>query len=111
MRKHKVLCLTSHENTVTRKDEYTAAMKHEAKNVIADMNFQLFYSVSENDIGLNLMTHKPNGKDGHFLLIATPKFDMKEEDIVGKGVIFVFDSSGSMSSDMIKQACNASHPI
>lgn len=97
----------SHDISVTRKDEYTVEVKYEAKNVTPDMNFQLFYSVSEDDIGLNLMTHKPEGKDGYFLLIATPKLDIKQEDIVGKDVIFVFDRSGSMSGEKIKQARGA----
>ena len=97
----------SHDISVSRKDEYTVVVKHEATNVTPDMNFQLFYSVSEDDIGLNLMTHKPEGKDGYFLLIATPKLDIKPEDIVGKDVILVFDRSGSMSGEKIKQARGA----
>jgi Ca-activated chloride channel homolog len=97
----------THDISVSRTDDCTVAVKYEETNTTPDMNFQLYYSVSEDDIGLNLMAYKEKDKDGYFLLMATPKFDVKQEDIVGKSVVFVFDHSGSMAGEKIKQARGA----
>jgi Ca-activated chloride channel homolog len=60
-------------------------------------DFQLFYTVSKEDFGLTLLTHREPGKDGYFLLMVAPKDDWSNEEYVAKDVVFVIDTSGSMS--------------
>jgi len=97
----------THEITVKRIDENTVEVSYSDTNVRPLMNFELYYTVSEDDIGLNLMTYKNKGEDGYFMVMATPKLDLKEEDIVAKDIVFVFDHSGSMSGEKIRQARGA----
>jgi len=56
------------EISLSRSGEYAAVAGWEAKNVRPDRDFALYYSVSADDIGLNLLTFKPTtGEDGFFV--------------------------------------------
>ena len=96
-----------HDIQVKRIDDYNVEVRYDAANVRPEMNFELFYSVSEDDVGLNLMTYKEKDKDGYFMVMATPKFNFKNDEIVGKNIIFAFDRSGSMAGEKIRQARGA----
>src|ERR1700754_4416106 len=60
-------------------------------------DFQLFYTISKQDFGLTLLTNREPGKDGYFLLMISPKDDWSEQEYSAKDVVFVVDTSGSMS--------------
>ena len=62
-------------------------------------DFQLFYTVSREDFGLSLMTHREPGKDGYYLLMLSPKDDWTEQEYTAKDIVFVLDTSGSMAED------------
>ncbi len=94
----------THDIQVKRIDDYNVEVNYSASNIRPEMNFELFYSVSEDDVGLSLVTYKEKEKDGYFMVMATPKFNFKDEEIVGKNIVFVFDRSGSMAGDKIRQA-------
>jgi len=62
-------------------------------------DFQLFYTISKEDFGLTLLTHREPGKQGYFLLMISPKDDWSEQEYSAKDVVFVVDTSGSMAEE------------
>lgn len=62
-------------------------------------DFQLFYTLSKEDFGLTLLTHREAGKQGYFLLMISPKEDWSEQEYSAKDVVFVVDTSGSMAEE------------
>ncbi len=61
--------------------------------------FTLYYATGrERGIGMNLLTHRPEGEDGYFLLTITPGWRTRRTRLP-KNIIFVLDTSGSMQED------------
>jgi Ca-activated chloride channel homolog len=87
----------THEVEVSRKGERQAAVSFEAKAGQEPRDFQLFYTLSESDFGLSLLTYREPGKDGYFLLTISPKAEAAEREYAAKDVVFVLDTSGSMA--------------
>ncbi len=88
----------SHEIDVKRDGERKARLSFESRSV-AQSDFQLFYTLSDQDFGLSLLTYREPGKDGYFLLLVSPKAELDEREVSAKDVIFVLDTSGSMSEE------------
>ncbi|MBS1786823.1 MAG: VWA domain-containing protein [Acidobacteria bacterium] len=89
----------SHEIEVKREGERRAKISFEARSNAAQSDFQLFYNLSEQDFGVSLLTYREPGKDGYFLLLVSPKAKLDENNVVAKDIVFVMDTSGSMSDD------------
>ena len=70
-------------------------------------NFQLLYSLSDEEFGMSLITYRKQGEDGYFLLMLSPKVEFEDDRISAKDVVFVIDVSGSMEGDKLKQAKEA----
>ena len=76
---------------------------YEASDVRPDRDFDLYYSLSEDAITVNLLSYKQAGEDGYFLLLVTPLLEAAAAP-VAKDVVLVLDTSGSMDGDKIEQA-------
>jgi len=87
----------THSIDTKRKGETGASVSFETKN--NDSDFQLFYGLSNKDFGVSLITYREPGKDGYFLLLLSPKDDVADRQVVQKDIIFVLDTSGSMSDE------------
>ncbi len=70
-------------------------------------NFQLLYSLSDEEFGMSLITYRKEGEDGYFLLMLSPKVEFDDDRISAKDVVFVIDVSGSMEGDKLRQAKEA----
>ncbi len=81
---------------ITRKDDHHAIVGFEKAGASLDSDFTLFYTVSEKDFGLNLLTYRLEGQDGFFALMLSPRVEMPEAAVMAKDVAFVLDTSGSM---------------
>lgn len=103
----KTIYSPSHPISVQKIDDFNAIVIYAEENVTPDRDFILYYTVSSDDIGMNVMVHHPPGEDGFYLFMAAPKFEIQETDVVTKRLLFVFDRSGSMSGDKILQAKEA----
>jgi Ca-activated chloride channel family protein len=72
-------------------------------------DFALFLPFAERVVGLTLVTHRPSGDDGYFMLTLSP------EDVRSGGqprdLTVVVDVSGSMSGDKLEQARGALHQL
>ncbi len=86
----------THKIDIHREGERQARLSFEGKNVQPDRNFQLFYSLSNADFGMSLMTYREGADDGYFMIIFAPKVEQDKASIVPKDIIFVLDTSGSM---------------
>ena len=94
----------SHDVAIDRVDEHTVNVSFEASDVLPDRDFELYYTVSDDDFGLNLLSYRESGEDGFFLLLVAPKVEVDEREVVAKDVILVLDTSGSMEGEKIEQA-------
>lgn len=88
----------SHQLEVKRDGEQVARASFETRASSAQSDFQLFYTLSNEDFGVSLLTYREPGKDGYFLLLVSPKAELKKGEVVAKDVLFVLDTSGSMAS-------------
>ncbi len=89
----------SHDIETKRKGETGARITLERRLVGAQPDLQLFYSLSEQEFGVSLLTHREPGKDGYFMLLVSPKAELDKSQTVAKEIVFVLDTSGSMSDD------------
>ncbi|HEY0548472.1 MAG TPA: VIT domain-containing protein, partial [Verrucomicrobiae bacterium] len=58
----------THKVEVKRDGGHKATVGFEANDVRPDGDFQLFYTQDDADLGVSLLTYKPAGEDGYFLL-------------------------------------------
>ena len=86
----------THDVGVTRKDDYHALAGFEETGARLDTDFTLFYTVGDEDFGLNLLTHRRPGEDGFFALMIAPRVEMDTRRVMPKDVCFAIDTSGSM---------------
>jgi Ca-activated chloride channel family protein len=104
----KAIYSSSHDVTVDRRGDHNALIGYEESGVRPDRDFVLYYTVSPDDVGVNLLSYKPDEQsDGFLLLLAAPKVEVDEQQIIAKDVIVVLDVSGSMRGDKIQQAKEA----
>jgi Ca-activated chloride channel homolog len=97
----------SHTVYVKKKDDTHATVGFEFDKATLEKDFQLYYSLSKDEVGVDLLTYKKKGEDGYFMLMVSPKQDYAESEIIGKHVTFVIDTSGSMSGEKMERARKA----
>ena len=98
----------SHEIAINRKDDHHVYIRYEGVDIDPDDDFLCYYSVSDENFGISLLTHRDNEKkDGYFMLLVSPKYDVKQTEIIEKDFIFVLDHSGSMAGRKVEQAKEA----
>jgi len=86
----------THSVETRREGDRRARLSYEASNILPDRNFQLFYSLSDADFGLSLITYREAAEDGYFMILLSPKVEQNENAILPKDILFVLDTSGSM---------------
>jgi Ca-activated chloride channel family protein len=87
----------SHDVDLANHGSRNAHISFESKAGREPQDFQLFYTISREDFGLSLLTHREPGKDGYFLMMLSPKDDWSETEYAAKDIVFVLDTSGSMN--------------
>jgi len=93
----------SHTISQERISENEVRIGFEANNLRSDNDFKFYYAVAQDGIALDVLSFKPNeNEDGYFLmLVSWPQID---QEPLPKDIIFVLDTSGSMSGEKIVQA-------
>ena len=89
----------THAIDVKRSSDRRSVVSFETDSGKEPQDFQLFYTISKEDFGLTLLTHREAGKNGYFLLMISPKDDWSEQEYSAKDVVFVVDTSGSMAEE------------
>ena len=95
----------SYEVTIDRQDDHHVRVSYAGTDVDPDDDFLCYYAVSDDNFGITLLTHRANEKeDGYFMLLVSPKYEVKQTEIIEKDFVFVLDRSGSMSGRKVEQA-------
>lgn len=97
----------THKVDVVRKSDTSVSAGLELDDTDYNQDFVLYYSLTSKDFGLNILTHRPEGEKGYFMMLLAPKQDWGETEIENKDVIFALDTSGSMMGPKIEQAKKA----
>ncbi|MDQ3175815.1 MAG: VIT and VWA domain-containing protein, partial [Acidobacteriota bacterium] len=87
----------THAVEVKRDGERRSVVSFQSQAGKEPQDFQLFYTLSDEDFGVTLLTHRDAGRDGYFLLMISPKDDWSEQEYAAKDIVFVLDTSGSMA--------------
>lgn len=89
---------------VVQKSQTSQAEVHRKQEAtIPNKDFILTYAVAGNDIHDAVLTHR-KGKNGFFTLQLQPPDRVKTEVVTPKELVFVLDTSGSMSGFPIEKA-------
>ena len=100
----------SHDVSIDRDNEYEFLVGYEDYDLRPDTDFDLYYSISEEDFGLKLISYRDpydEDRDGFFLLLAAPNVEVDPSELIAKDVIIVLDRSGSMEGKKFQQAQDA----
>jgi Ca-activated chloride channel family protein len=100
----------THNVDLNRISDEHVVLGYEEYDVKPDRDFDLFFSVDQSQIGVNLMTYRDpqsDDPDGYFLLMLTPNIQVREQEAIAKDVILVLDKSGSMDGVKFRQAQEA----
>ncbi|HSP62126.1 MAG TPA: VWA domain-containing protein, partial [Pyrinomonadaceae bacterium] len=93
----------THEVSVERPDDHRARVTLKDQAVIPNKDFVLRYDVAGKKIEDALLLHASD-KGGFFTLILQPPLRVTAEDVTPKELVFVLDTSGSMSGFPIEKA-------
>ncbi len=98
----------SHAISLRRAGDNEVTVTFDREQGLLDKDFQLFYQLSDKDVGLTAMTHRMvSSEDGYFMMLITPKVEISKEYQVPRDMVFVLDTSGSMRGEKITQARRA----
>ncbi|MEK6409755.1 MAG: VIT and VWA domain-containing protein [Acidobacteriota bacterium] len=93
-----------HEVEVERPTGHSAFVGLKDKAVIPNKDFILKYHVAGQRIEDALLTHRSNPGEGYFTLILQPPDRVIARDVTPKELVFVLDTSGSMTGFPIEKA-------
>jgi Ca-activated chloride channel family protein len=100
-----VYCPSHSEAVVKREGANRATIEWSAENIIPERDLQVYYSTSAQQYDLRVLTYRTAG-DGYFLLLLAPNGG-QQPPRMPRHLVFVFDRTGSMAGDKIKQAKEA----
>jgi Ca-activated chloride channel family protein len=97
----------SHNVRIEKEDDHHARVTYVEENTRPDKDFFLYYTVSEENIGFNLLPFEDEDHQGYFLAMISPQVEVAADKTSSKNIIFILDTSGSMKGEKIKQAKGA----
>jgi Ca-activated chloride channel family protein len=101
----KAIYSPSHPVSIDRDGNFKALVGWEDFEVKPSTDFILYYTVSAEDVGVNLLSFKARAEDGFFVLLVAP--NVESGPVIEKDVSLVLDTSGSMEGEKMEQARDA----
>ena len=93
---------------VKRGSDKTADISYEKTYFTPENDFKMTYSLQSGPVGATVLSYMPEeGKDGYFMLLASPSVAEEVGNKTEKNIIFVLDKSGSMSGNKMEQSKKA----
>ncbi len=87
----------THAISLKRQNDKQVTVVFERNQGLLDKDFQLFYQLGDKDVGLTALTHRPiSAEPGYFMVMMTPKVELKSDFHVPRDMVLVLDTSGSM---------------
>jgi Ca-activated chloride channel homolog len=93
-----------HDVAINQTSNHNAIIKLKRRSTIPNRDFIIKYDVAGSRIEDALLTHKEENKDGFFTMILQPPAQFSQEDVTPKELVFVLDTSGSMSGFPLEKA-------
>ena len=100
------LASKTHDVAIERPNPRQAVVRLRDKAVIPNKDFILNYDVAGQRVEDAVLTHR-SGKDGFFTLLLQPPDRIAADEIAPKELVFVLDTSGSMSGFPVEKAKEA----
>jgi Ca-activated chloride channel family protein len=97
----------SHNIEIDKENDHHARVTYTEENTRPDKDFLLYYTVSEEDIGFNLLPYEDGDHQHYFLAMISPQAEVPADMTLSKEIIFILDTSGSMKGEKIEQAKGA----
>jgi len=86
----------THALDVARKGPEHWVASFEESRSAGDRDLRVLYGLGRKEFGLSLVSHKPAGEDGYFLMLVSPNTAVADAEVLPRDVVFVIDTSGSM---------------
>jgi Ca-activated chloride channel family protein len=111
----------THAIDIKRAGDREVNVEFERNQALLDKDFQLWYTLSDKDVGLTSMIHRPGGggagapaggarpevaEDGYFMFLISPRVGAPAK-IIPRDLVLVLDTSGSMKGVKLEQAKKA----
>lgn len=99
----------THAFNLKRSSDREVNIEFEREQTLLDKDFQLFYTLSNKDVGLTSLIHRPSTtEDGYFMFLISPRLEAPQQ-IIPRDLLLVLDTSGSMRGIKMDQARKALH--
>ncbi len=86
----------THAVDVRRAGDREVDVEFAGRQAVLDKDFRLFYTLSDRDVGLTTMFHRPAAtEDGYFMFLVSPRLGAAAKAIP-RDLVLVLDTSGSM---------------
>ena len=89
-------------SSVERSADDRATVTYSTAGELPANDFDLYWGTDDRAVGLSLLSYKPAGEEGYFVLLAAP--GLAGEEIVERDLVVVLDVSGSMRKAKLEQA-------
>jgi len=99
----------SHAIDVVRSKERAARVTYERHHRRATKPLRVHFGRARSDIAFHVLSHRPVDEDGTFVAILGTDLLRKKAKSIPRDMIYVLDTSGSMSGPKIEQAKAALH--
>jgi Ca-activated chloride channel homolog len=94
----------THALTTARRD---GRLEIALADTILSGQLEIFLPEERRTVGMTVVTHRPAGEDGYFMLLLSPASAEQARNRIQRDVVAVLDVSGSMSGDKMDQARGA----